>query len=253
MKIVGFFGKGGTGKTTLAALFLRELIKRGEGRILAVDADPNECLACLMGVEGLSSIADMINDYHQQRNKSPELTGVEIFQNFFDSLIMEGEQEGYDMLVMGRGEGEGCYCAVNDLLKAVFRKTIDDDYYKFLLMDCEAGLEHIARKTSSKIHDVIIVTDASRVSLDTLKRIKEVATEVKAEIENYYVVANRVRPKMQNKVKEAAESLGFTYLGAIPDDPQFEEMAYEGKTVFDLPEDSQVVQAVKKMVDQYLA
>jgi len=252
MKIVGFFGKGGTGKTSIMALILREFIKRGEGEILAVDADPNECLACLLGIENTPSIADMIQDFHEQKTKSPEITGVEVFQNFFDTLLMKGEQEGYDMLIMGRGEGEGCYCAVNDLLKAVFRKTIDDDYYKYLLMDCEAGLEHIARKTSSKIHDVVIVTDASKVSLDTLKRIREVANEVKAEIENYYVVANRVRPGMEDKVKEAAESLGFTYMGAVPDDPLFQDMAYEGKTVFDLPDDAPVVQAVKKMVDKYM-
>jgi len=248
MRVIGFFGKGGTGKTTLTALFLRELVKRRVGEILVVDADPNECLASVLGVDRSSRISDMLLKYKRQREQSPELTGIDIFQNFFDTLLTEGEQEGYDMLIMGRGEGTGCYCAVNDLLQAVFAKTIDDEYYDYLLMDCEAGVEHIARKTSTKINDAVIVTDASKVSLDTLERIKAVASDVGARIETYYVVANRCRPDMLSRVEETAKRLGFRYLGAIPDDPNLAEIAYEGKTVFDLPEDSPAVQAVEKFL-----
>jgi len=250
MKIIGFFGKGGTGKTTLTALILRELVSRGQGDILAVDADPNECLASLLDAEGSPSIADMLDKYKQQKAQSPEMTGIEVFQRLFDTLLMEGEQDGYDMVVMGRGEGEGCYCAINDLLQSVFRTTIDAEFYKYILMDCEAGVEHIARKTSRRINDAIIVTDASKVSLDTLKRIKDVATEVKADIQNYYVVANRTKPEMEARVKEATEKLGFKYLGAIPHDEKFADLAYEGKSIFELPDDSAAVQAVKKMVDE---
>ncbi|MGC9514553.1 P-loop NTPase [Methanocrinis sp.] len=253
MKILGFFGKGGTGKTTLTALILRELIRRGEEGLLVVDADANECLACLLGAEGTPTLSDMLQKYKRQREQSPELTGIDIFQNLFETLLMEGEQDGYDMLIMGRGEGVGCFCAVNDLLQAVFEKTVEGEIYSYLLMDCEAGVEHIARKTSGKIHDAIIVTDASKVSLDTLRRIKDVASEVGALIGNYYVVANKTRPEMLGKVKDAAESLGFKYLGAIPEDPNFTEIAYEGKTVFDLPDDSPAVQAAKKIADQLLS
>lgn len=252
MKILGFFGKGGTGKTTLTALVLRELIRRNEGEVLAVDADANECLACLLGAEGTPTLSDMLQKYKRQREQSPELTGIDIFQNLFDTLLMEGEQDDYDMLIMGRGEGAGCFCAVNDLLQAVFEKTVEGEIYSYLLMDCEAGVEHIARKTSGKIHDAIIVTDASKVSLDTLRRIKEVAREVGAEIGNYYVVANKTRPDMQEKVEDAAEGLGFKYLGAIPEDPNLTEIAYQGKTVFDLPDDSPAVLAAKKITDQIL-
>ncbi|HOO54930.1 MAG TPA: P-loop NTPase [Methanothrix sp.] len=252
MKILGFFGKGGTGKTTLTALILRELVRRDEGEVLAVDADANECLASLLGAEGTPTLSDMLQKYKRQRENSPELTGIDIFQSLFDALLMEGEQDGYDMLIMGRGEGAGCFCAVNDLLQAVFEKTVDGETYKYLLMDCEAGVEHIARKTSGKIHDAVIVTDASKVSLDTLTRIKDVASEVGAEIGNYYVVANKTRPEMLEKVEKKAESLGFKYLGAIPEDPNFTEVAYEGKTVFDLPDDSPAVLAAKKIADQIL-
>lgn len=252
MKILGFFGKGGTGKTTLTALILRELARRGDGGILAVDADANECLASLLGAEGTSTVSDMLLKYKRQREESPELTGIDIFQNLFDSLLMEGEQKGYDMLIMGRGEGSGCFCAINDLLQAVFEKTVEGESYGYLLMDCEAGVEHIARKTSGEIHDAIIVTDASKVSLDTLKRIRDVAKEVGTRIENYYVVANKTRPDMLDKVEETARSLGFKYLGAIPEDPNFTEIAYHGKTVFDLPDDSPAVLAAKKIADQIL-
>ncbi len=251
MRIIGFFGKGGTGKTTLTALVLRELVKRRMGEILVVDADPNECLASVLGVDRPSRLSDMLLKYKRQREQSPELTGIDIFQNLFDTLLMEGEHEGYDMLVMGRGEGTGCYCSVNSLLLAVFAKTIDDEHYDYLLMDCEAGVEHIARKTSANINDAIIVTDASKVSLDTLERIKVVASEVNTRIETYYVVANRCRPDMLSRVEETAERLGFRYLGALPDDPNLAEIAYEGKTVFDLPEDSPAVQAVEKFLDAY--
>jgi len=252
MKILGFFGKGGTGKTTLTALILRELVRRGEQGLLAVDADANECLASLLGAEGTPALSDMLQKYKRQREESPELTGLDIFQNLFDTLLMEGEQDSYDMLIMGRGEGSGCFCAVNDLLQAVFEKTIEGEIYNYLLMDCEAGVEHIARKTSGKINDAIIVTDASKVSLDTLKRIKDVASEVGTLIGNYYVVANKTRPDMLEKVEKTAESLGFKYLGAIPEDPNFTEIAYEGKTVFDLPDDSPAVLAAKKITDRLL-
>jgi len=253
MRIIGFFGKGGTGKTTLTALVLRELVKRRGGNILVVDADPNECLASVLGTDRSSRLSDMLLKYKRQREQSPEITGIDIFQNLFDTLLMEGEQDGYDMLAMGRGEGTGCYCAVNDLLQAVFAKTIDDGDYDYLLMDCEAGVEHIARKTSAKINDAVIVTDASKVSLDTLERIKAVTSEVGARIETYYVVANRCRPDMLSRVEETAERLGFRYLGALPDDPNLAEIAYEGKTVFDLPEDSPAVQAVDKFLsDEFI-
>jgi CO dehydrogenase maturation factor len=252
MKILGFFGKGGTGKTTLTALILRELVRRNEEGLLAADADANECLASLLGAEGTPRLSYMLQKYKRQREQSPELTGIDIFHNLFDTLLMEGEQDGYDMLIMGRGEGSGCFCSVNNLLRAVFEKTVEGETYNYLLMDCEAGVEHISRKTSGKINDAIIVTDASKVSLDTLKRIKEVASEVGARIENYYVVANKTRPDMLDKVEKTAESLGFKYLGAIPDDPNFMEIAYEGKTVFDLPDDSPAVLAAKKITDQLL-
>jgi CO dehydrogenase maturation factor len=250
MRIIGFVGKGGTGKTTLTALFLRELLRRKKGNLLVVDSDPNECLASLLGSGEMPRVSDMLKSYKLQRDRSPELTGLDIFKGLFDTLLMEGERDGYDMIVMGRGEGEGCYCAVNDLLKAVFNKTAESGQYEYLLMDCEAGLEHISRKTSGDIDDAIILTDASKTSLDTLGRIKEVALEVGLGIDNYYVVANRTRPEMVDKIKERAESLGFKYVGAIPEDVDLSEMAYQGKTVFDLPEDSPAARAIIDIVDK---
>ncbi len=248
-RIIGFAGKGGTGKTTLGALFLKALIDEGKGSILVIDSDPNECLPSVLGVEDYLRISDVLKRY-EGKTMNP-LT----FAQDFKTMLLQNEQEDFDILVMGRGESEGCYCLINHLLKSSFEESVlGGEYsYDYILMDCEAGLEHISRKTSTSIDDLVIVTDPSKMGIDTIKRVKEVSDEVKSEVKAYYVVGNRVgSKKVEEKISKVAESLGMKYLGSIPYDPIIEEYNFDERTLLDIPKDSIAYLKAKEMLAEIL-
>ncbi|MFQ6136498.1 MAG: P-loop NTPase [Candidatus Hydrothermarchaeales archaeon] len=248
-RIMGFSGKGGTGKTTVTALVLKSLVERGEKEILVIDADPNECLAEVLGVDEFERLSDMVKSY-----EGKTINPVD-FEMKFKSMLLENEQDNYDLIVMGRGEGKGCYCLINNLLKNSFEKSVLEGgfAYNYVLMDCEAGIEHISRKTSSSIKDLIIVTDASKMGLDTVQRVKEVSDEVETEVENFYVVANMVQgEKICRKIEERSAELGMTYLGNLPHDPLVEEYNFEGKSLLELPKNSRVLDKIDEMLETVL-
>ncbi|MFQ5888395.1 MAG: AAA family ATPase, partial [Candidatus Hydrothermarchaeales archaeon] len=198
-RIIGLSGKGGTGKTTFTALILKSLIDKGEKNILIIDADPNECLADVLGVKEYTRLSDMIKSY-----EGKTINPID-FEMKFKSMLMENEQDNFDLIVMGRGEGKGCYCLINNLLKNSFEKSVLEEgfAYNYVLMDCEAGIEHISRKTSSSIKDLIIITDASKMGLETVQRVNDVTNEVETEIENFYVIANKVQgERISGKIGE---------------------------------------------------
>ena len=249
-KIIGFSGKGGTGKTTIGALFLKALISKGEKGILLIDSDPNECLPSVLGIEDYISISDVLKKYEGQ-TMNPAKFGED-----FKTMLLMNEQEDYDILVMGRGESEGCYCLINHLLKSSFENNVlTGGYsYDYVLMDCEAGIEHISRKTSTSIDDLVIITDASKMGLDTIKRIKDVSAEVKSEVKNYYVVGNRLRsPKAEEQITKVAEELGMKYLGSIPYDPIIEEFNFGEATLLKVPDDAPAYVKAKEILDRVLS
>ncbi|MFQ5976206.1 MAG: P-loop NTPase [Candidatus Hydrothermarchaeales archaeon] len=249
-RIIGLSGKGGTGKTTFTALILKGLIDRGEKDILVIDADPNECLADVLDVKEYTRLSDMIKSY-----EGKTINPVD-FEMKFKSMLMENEQDNFDFIVMGRGEGKGCYCLINNLLKNSFEKSVLEGgfAYNHVIMDCEAGIEHISRKTSSSIKDLIIITDASKMGLETIQRVKDVTDEVEAEVENFYVIANKVQAeKISGRIAGKAKELGMTYLGNIPLDPVIEEYNFEGKSLLELPSDSKALKKVGEMLDTILS
>lgn len=249
-KIIGFAGKGGTGKTTLSALFLKALIEKGNDSILVIDSDPNECLPSVLGVEEYIRISDVLKKYEGKTMNPANFT------QDFKTMLLQNEQEDYDIIVMGRGESEGCYCIINHLLKSSFENNVlGGDYsYDYILMDCEAGLEHISRKTSTSIDDLIIITDASKMGVDTIKRIKEVSADVKSEVKNYYVVGNRVGSrKAEEGISKTAEELGMKYLGSIPYDPVIEELNFSDKSLLKAPIDSTAYVKAKEMLEEILS
>ncbi len=249
-RIIGLAGKGGTGKTTTTALILKALIDRGETDILIMDADPNECLADVLEVEEYTRLSDMVNSYAGKTINPTD------FEMQFKSMLLENEQENFDFIVMGRGDGKGCYCLINNLLKNSFEKSVlgGGFAYNHVIMDCEAGIEHISRKTSSSIKDLIIITNASKMGLETIQRVKNVSDEVDATVENFYVIANKVQDeKISDRIADKAKELGMTYLGNVPFDPSVEEYNFEGKTLLKLPPDSKALTTVGKMLDTILS
>lgn len=244
MKIIGFAGKGGTGKTTLAALFLKSLLENGKKEILVIDSDPNECLASVLGVKEYVRLSDVVKKY-RGKTMNPEQ-----FSEDFATMLTMNEQDGFDILVMGRGESEGCYCVINHLLKSSFERNIlaGSYAYEYVLVDCEAGIEHISRKTSTSIDELVIVTDASRMGLETIRRIKDVSAEVESEVKKFYVVGNKVQSEeVGAEIQKAANKLGAKYLGSIPYDALVEEFNFRQKKLLEIPKESKAYKEVKKM------
>ncbi|MBI5253332.1 MAG: AAA family ATPase [Euryarchaeota archaeon] len=249
MKVIGFAGKGGTGKTTLGALFLKSLLDSDRKEILVIDSDPNECLPGVLRVKDYLRLSDMVKKY-QGKTMNPEQ-----FSDDFATMLVMNEQEGFDILVMGRGESEGCYCIINHLLRSSFERNIlTGGYsYDYILMDCEAGIEHISRKTSTSIDDLVIVTDASRMGLETIKRIKDVSAEVGSDVKNFYVVGNKVQSEeVSGEIEKAANELGMKYLGSIPYDPLIEEFNFKNKNLLKIPKESKAYREAKKMLEKIL-
>ncbi|MEM3163040.1 MAG: hypothetical protein QXN38_01415, partial [Desulfurococcaceae archaeon] len=153
------------------------------------------------------------------------------------------EVNGYDFIAMGRGEGEGCYCYVNAILTKVLSKLSRN--YDVILMDMEAGLEHISRRTDRHVNTMIVVVDPSIMGFKTAERIKEVVKEVKIEVEEMYVVGNRFPKNIEEKLYNWARSTGYEVAGFLPEDPLIQEYSMLGKPLMQMPSDSPAVKAAK--------
>lgn len=236
-RVIAITGKGGTGKTAVSALLLRHLLLSNEkARALIIDADPDANLAETLGVEVKKTVGEA-REYMQQARFEvpPDYDKQKLFQaKLFEVL---SEQERYDLLVMGRSEGSGCYCFVNSLLKGIMDQTIDD--YDLTIIDTPAGLEHLSRKTISDVDTLIVVTDESRRGLKTAERIRELAQELDLNFKNLYVIANKVsNENSRNKILENAKELGLKVIGIIPFDENLARFDLVGDPLVDLPDDS---------------
>lgn len=234
-KIIAVSGKGGTGKTVLSAIMIRYLIENGNGKsILAVDADPDANLSDALGVKVEKTIGD-IKEYMEQ-SKS-EITGDKMLH--FESKVMETlvEEKNFDLLVMGRSEGPGCYCYVNNLLREAISTLIDN--YDYVVIDTGAGLEHFSRQIIKDIDTLLVVTDQSKNSINTAQNIKEIVDELKLNINNIYIVANKISSQNAiDMVKKYASEIPLDLIGVLPSDDNIVDIDLNGKTILELPKTS---------------
>ena len=244
---IALAGKGGTGKTTTGSLIIRSLIEKGKGSILALDADPNSNLNELLGV-GISSTVGMIRE--DFKKSAPRMTGgiykdQMVEMNIHQALIVG---RGFDLLVMGRGEGPGCYCYANNL----FKKYIDvlQDNYDYIIMDNEAGMEHLSRRTTSDINYLLIISDPSPRGILTASRIKDLSAEINVNAERIFLVVCRVDGKLDDRLVNYIGKRKLDLLGIINIDKNIYEMDINGKSIFDIPEDSPALKQVVKMVEK---
>ncbi len=239
-------GKGGTGKTTIAALLIYAIWKKKGGPVLAIDADPNSNLNELLGVEATKTVGDVREQLLKEKDKLPLEQTKEDYLNYMvqTSLV---ESEGFDLLVMGRPEGPGCYCYVNTLL----RKIIDSlsKNYPYCVMDAEAGLEHFSRRTTRDVDVLLITTDPSSRGILTAKRIVELVKELNTKFGKIFVVANRVTPQVAENVKKQIASLDLEYLGTVPEDPLIQKFDIDAKPITELPESSPARRSVEAIVE----
>ena len=246
-KVIAVTGKGGTGKTAVTAMLIRHLVKNcgKKYRILAIDADPDANLADALGVKAGKTIGDMREFVQQSRfTASPDTDKQALLEaKLFEILL---EEEGYDLLVMGKPEGSGCYCFVNNLLRAVMDKTTAN--YDLIIIDTPAGLEHFSRKTIPDLDDLIVVTDESRRGLTTGERIRDTAREIELKYQDLYVIVNKVTAGSKDKVLENAKGIGLLVIGTIPYDESLAKFDLVGDPLMGLPDESPAVQEMTQIV-----
>ncbi len=239
--LIALAGKGGTGKTTLAALLIRILKEKKMGSILAIDADPNSNLGEVLGVKVTDNVGAILDQITSSPEKIPAGMAKERFiQHQVQAAIYEAD--GFDLLNMGKPEGPGCYCYVNNILRGLISKLIQD--YEFVIMDNEAGLEHLSRRTSRLADILIVVSDPSCVGLSSAQRISELAEALKFEIKKKVLLVNRYnRVLLEDKIQET----GLELLGSLPFEAQLQELSFNGGSVFDLNSDAQILKALNSL------
>ena len=245
--IASISGKGGSGKTTLTALLLKVLIESTSGEnILVVDADPATNLPDVLGVKIAKTIGDVVEEF-RRRYEDFTLSGLDKHStlNYWilrDCLV---ETELFDFIAMGRGEGEGCYCYVNSVLTNILTNLIKN--YSVVLMDMEAGLEHLNRRVDRHVNTLIVVVDPSLMSIKTAERIMAIAKEVRISPEKFYAVGNRLPSGMAEKAEKYLSKLGYKYAGTLPEDPLIHRYSIEGRPLLELPSNSRTVEEAKSI------
>ncbi|WP_135612122.1 AAA family ATPase [Methanococcoides sp. AM1] len=245
-KVIAITGKGGTGKTAITSLLIRHLT-RTDKLVLAIDADPDTNLPETLGCETVKTVGDMKQFMQDERdNFPPDINKESIFESKIYEILEEMPK--YDLIVMGRPEGSGCYCYVNNLLRGIMDKVVKN--YDVVILDTEAGLEHFSRKIIRDVDDLIVVTDGSRRGLRTAERIRELTEELETNIKNIYVVANKVTDANKEEIKKTATDLDLELIGTVPMDSMIAERDLKGLPLFDLPDESVAVQEVGKIAEK---
>ncbi|MFV0436820.1 MAG: AAA family ATPase [Desulfopila sp.] len=244
-KVIAFAGKGGVGKTTVAALVIRHLSAVGETPILAVDADPNSNLGETLGVEIESTIGDIRENYMRDPQGIP--SGMDKI-NYLETLVEQAliEKSSFDLLVMGRQEGQGCYCMVNNILNN-FTDRLEASY-KYLVVDNEAGMEHLSRRTSGKVDMLYLVTDYSLRGLRAVKRIHQMLASLKLDVKHMGILVTRAPEQLSDAFMSEVEEIGVAILGTIPNDPALLEFDMEKRSLLDLPDNALSVKAVREIM-----
>ena len=244
-KVIAFAGKGGVGKTTVAALVVRHLSLAGKTPVLAVDADPNSNLGETLGLEVTATIGDIRETYMKDPQGIP--SGMDKV-NYLETLVEQAliEKPAFDLLVMGRQEGQGCYCMVNNILNKFTEKLAGS--YKYMVVDNEAGMEHLSRRTSGKVDMLFLVTDYSLRGLRAVGRINGMLESLKLDVKQLGLIVTRAPEQLNATFLGEAEEIGIPLAAIIPDDPALLEFDMEKRSLLELPEASLSVAAVNKLL-----
>lgn len=244
--VISVSGKGGTGKTMLVSLLLKWLIQNTDLISLVVDADPATNLPEVLGVELVRTVGQASKEMKDKIEKgtlSPTIPKRDMLEGWvFQTLV---EEDRFDLLAMGRSEGEGCYCYVNNVLTRILDTLTGN--YPVTIMDMEAGLEHLSRRTDRDVDAMIVVTDPSRMGLETARRIKELAEEVHIDVKHIYLVGNQFPRTMEDVLEKAADDIGMELAGSIPVDENVMSFNIAGKPLLEIPDDSPAYLAVEKI------
>jgi CO dehydrogenase maturation factor len=238
-------GKGGTGKTTSSALFLRAVLERKVfGQVLVVDADPASNIPDILGVSRPETIGAVMD---KRKASLDDGMAAGFFREEIFKKIHNGP--GFDYLVMGRTTGEGCYCALNNALKHVLEETVK--MYDFVLIDFDAGLEHFSRGTDTG-EVLVVVTDPSRMGFETARRIRELTEELGRDYRARYLIGCRFAADVEETFYSHAAATGLPPLGIVPEDKGLIRLNLDGRTIFELDDQSPAYVSAKKMLNKIL-
>jgi CO dehydrogenase maturation factor len=246
--LIAISGKGGVGKTTVAALLIGRLIARKCTPVLAVDADPNMCLDTALGIKVKKTVGGVREEVKQIAGKGIN-TGLSK-QALLEAKIEESmvETDNFDLIAMGRPEGPGCYCYANNVLKAVLTKL--SSRYPYVVLDNEAGLENLSRRIVQKVDLLVMVSDSSSTGLKTVNRLYELALEMKIEYYKLALVINRVKQApLPEQARLLSKAIKADLLLGLADDVQLTEFAESGKSYFLLPEDNFTIRKIDSFLD----
>ena len=249
--VIAVAGKGGVGKTPLTGLIIQYLGEKGKGPILAVDADANSNLNEVLGVKVESTLGEVREEVAraEMAKDSPipaGMTKADYMEFKFDDAL--AEDDDFDLLVMGRTQGKGCYCFVNGLLQAQLQRL--EKNYPYIIVDNEAGMEHISRGVLPSMQTAILVSDCSRRGVQAVGRIAELIKECDMHPQKVGLIINRAPGGVLNQgTKEEIEKQGLHLLGVVPQDETVFEYDCEGRPTVQLPEDSPVKKAIREIVD----
>ena len=250
--VIAVAGKGGVGKTTLTGLIIQYLGEKGKGPILAVDADANSNLNEVLGVKVDATLGDVREEVARSEmakdNPIPAgMTKADYMEFKFDDALVEDDD--FDLLVMGRTQGKGCYCFVNGLLQAQLQRL--EKNYPYIIVDNEAGMEHISRGVLPSMQTAILVSDCSRRGVQAVGRIAKLIEECDMHPRKIGLIINRAPGGVLNEgTKQEIENQGLHLLGVVPQDETVFDYDCEGKPTINLPEDSPVKKAIREIVDK---
>ncbi len=248
-KIIALAGKGGVGKTTVAALIMRHLTETGQSPVLAVDADPNSNLGETLAIEVEKTVGDVREGFMKDPQGVPSgMDKIVYLEMLMNQVLIE--REAFDLLVMGRQEGQGCYCMVNNILNR-FTEELEKNY-KYLMVDNEAGMEHLSRRTTGKVDMLLLVTDYALRGLRAVERINSMLPELKLSVGQVGLIVNRAPKELGKAFLDECEKIGVPIICTIPDDGALLEFDMERRSLMELPADSAAVLAVDGLMSKVI-
>lgn len=244
---IALAGKGGTGKTTVAGLLIKYLVKNGMTPVLAVDADSNANLNEVLGL----TFTDTLGNSREEMKKGKVPGGMT--KDVFMSMKLEQavvEAPGFDLVVMGRPEGAGCYCAANTLLTGFLERLIGN--YPYIVIDNEAGMEHISRLTTSNVDILLIISDSSRRGLQAAIRIHDLAKALNIGMGKSYLVINQAKEKPDGAIFDMLHQAGLELAGTISENQTVYEYDLNGRPTIQMPEDNPAVKEAFAIFDKII-
>lgn len=246
-------GKGGTGKTTLAALFINYLLKKNKGSILAIDADPNANLAASLGVKPADTVVSLVDEISKNIDAIPKGMTKERYIEYQLHDILS-EHKKFDLLVMGRPEGPGCYCYVNNLLRGIIEKLTRN--YSFVVIDNEGGMEHLSRRIERAANTLTVVSDYTLTGIRSAGKILSLAREMEIKFDRCLLVVNRVPTPIKAAhdalLKKEIDSSDFELVNWVPEEGKLGELNIEGRPVSGLSGDLPIIKAVDDLCEKLI-